>query len=1446
YYAHHVYGLMSGNADLTFTQKEGTKFNTNSRIENIAFKGAVTGKIMKWTSETVEESELSKFSECFTADTYFVDDYVVKRKGDYAVIASFDEHEHKICGVASGSACLHTEIATHAEAFSYSKIDSAALSNVDNFIKIFTGTSDTSGELYVYLSGDITVTSVKTINPTRPVNLCLNGHMMSGFRFIGSNKVTITNCKPEMGTFKEIIDTNICFQANTYLFGINKNLKINTSRIMDIGGSFATTNTEAMFYGTIFDGTGMNTGSGSSNCKFYLEKNNATAIFENCTFTNFKKQGRMFWLNGSNSKVVFKNVDVTNNSNTDYQFFSAKGVIDIKFKGRNNFLNNSMNSQADSYRIFEFTDTGATISIEDEGLYIDNTATSGNKYSVMFFSNSKLTVAERATLSITNTNIATKMTNGVNYMCEFQGTNTVIKGNLEITGNKIRNCGTNNTSYIAALRLYDPITIGSGKIVVENNRAYKDSATLADDTAYPAQHMYQVLAEPNENAIFKMADGCKLNPESKLNGIAIYSADSVGKILEWNDTTYTNEDDHSNIFIPDPFLNSNISEGVESDGYVWLKYGDIPEDEKHMHMACGLVHGVASCSHTEAAEHTEDLEYHKIGDNVLKYRFANLMGADSGGKPMYFYLEKNWSTSDTQITLKNDIYICLNGFSMTGYRFYSTNGSTVYITNCQHTLSKVENTTANNTMLFRISTQLYGIDKNIAVKSGSIIAHEGKNVEFYDIHFNNEGRTSHKGTSIMHTSTKDAIFNIEDCKFENFETGLEMMAMQASNVTVTLKNTEFTNCNSMASRFFHMYYNSSSRNRLILKGENSIHDCISTTDNSNSGAALNFENTDVIVKEGASFKYYNNELRTGNRDCIMWFNKSNFTIEKNASFEVCDNLISQARVSGRRTVGISISDDTTNTINVYGDFKVTGNKVANCTYTGGSYIAAVELRGGVINIGTGSVIIKDNTSGSNEDGTGDVDDTVRCQHMFNLYAANTENIFTVESGAKINPNSRIDATFFDTKDGKIVKWDDSTTDNLNAYRTIFTTDTYGDEEGMEVLLKDGYVVVASRDNEHWHKICGVATDSVCTHTLVAEHTDYHQYTRIHNSTTEAEFINLLQGASATEEPKYLFLKSNFTITGGKTIDLKRNVYLCLNGYSITNAKFTGNGKKIYICNCKEGVSSTIASNQDANIFARTGIEVYGIDKNITISSGRVIDVTDTYNNPTPVFYDINMTGADAPKLTYNVFYFGKANANITFEKVNMDTYKSGSRFFYADYNNMNIKLKDVSIKNVSGLSDRFWLTWKSNSVRSYWHFYGNVSVDNASISPSTNAHFLDWAGGTFNVYDKATLSFTNCKAIRTIEFMRLGTNGKLNINEGGTVIIDNNTIDYINNGVKGLIFLEGSQSGTELNALGNLQITNNKYVNCGTITAGGYPVALRINGESKTMKVGSGWMKIYG
>ena len=1455
YYAHHVYGVMSGNADLTFTQKEGTKFNTNSRIENIAFKGAVTGKIMKWTNETVEETELSKFSECFTADTYFVDDYVIKKKDDYVVVASFDEHEHKVCGVASGSACLHTEIAAHTDAFSYSKIDSAALSNVDNFIKIFTGSSDTSGELYVYLSGDITVTSLKSINPTRPVNLCLNGHMMSGFRFIGSNKVTITNCKPEMGTFREILDTNICFQANTYLYGINRNLTINSPRIADIGGAYATTNTELIFYSTIFNGIGSKAGEFSTLYFNNDKKSVIKAIIEDCMFTNFTTC-RMICLQAGNSscKVVFKNLDIATSSITKLGsnvapiLYTNLTGAPVYFKGRNRIWNITVNNKDLGGRTIQNDSDSANVIIQDEGLFIENVTWSGSKANVLFFSRGKFTIEENATLSIKNCNL-NKNASSVTYICELQGTRN-IKGNLIVADNNIKNCGTNNTSYMSALRLdtsWGSVNLGNGKIVVEGNKSYKDNTTLSDDKAYPAQHMYQLFAQSSVNPLFKMLDGTKINPESKIDGIAINSSDSRGKIVEWNDTTYTNVDDHANIFIPDRFLNERLSEGVEDDGYVWLNYGDTAE-EKHIHMVCGKVHALASCSHTEEAKHNEDIEYYKIGDNVLKYRFADLLGASSSGKPLYFYLTANLtSAASTQISFKNDVYICLNGFSITGYTFYSANGSSIYITNCKETVSKVENTTANNTMLFRMSTQIYGIDKNISVRSGSLITYEAKKVVFYDVLFDNAGRTSNTSTTIIHTSTEGANFGIEKCKFVNFETGLEMFGTSAKNVTFVLKDTEFEKCNNMASRFIRLQGNASARSNFIFKGENSIHDCVWTTDNKDSGAIFLIENSNFIVKEGGSFKFYNNQLKSGNRDCILWLTVSNLTVEKNASFEMCDNLIYQARTSGRRTTGISINDSSTNSVDIYGDLKVTGNKVGNCTYTEGSYIAAVELRGGVINIGTGSITIKDNTSGSNEDGTGDVDDTVRCQHMFNLYAANTNNIFKVKDGAKINPNSRIDATFFDTKDGKIMKWDDTTTDDLSAYRTIFTTDTYGDEEGMEILLKDGYVAVASRDNEHWHKICGVATDSTCTHTLAAIHTEGYQYTRIHKTTTETEFINILQGASSTEAPQYLFLKKDYTITGGKTIDLKRNVYLCLNGYSITNAKFTGNGKKIYICNCKEGVVSTVASNQDTNIFARTGIEVYGIDKNITISSGRVIDVTDTYNNPTTVFYDINMTGKDAPGPTSNVFEFVKANATMSFEKVNLDTYKSGHRFINMQSNNSNLYLKDVSISNISGIKDRFWSTWTgSNSARNYWHFYGNVSIDNVNSNSDSTIHFLDWSSGTFNIYNRATLSFTNCTVAKNVQFMRLGTNGKLNINEGGTVIIDNNTINYIShNQEKALIYLEGTDTGVELNVLGNLQITNNKYVDCGTITSKN-PIALRVNGSSKTMKVGSGWMKIYG
>ena len=97
-----------------------------------------------------------------------------------------------------------------------------------------------------------------------------------------------------------------------------------------------------------------------------------------------------------------------------------------------------------------------------------------------------------------------------------KSTNVVeILGDMEITGNKIINCGTNNQKFITAVyfEIDKVIKIASGSIVVKDNKAYKDAGvTLADDSEYVAQHAFQFLSVTRDNNIFEMLTEGPLPP----------------------------------------------------------------------------------------------------------------------------------------------------------------------------------------------------------------------------------------------------------------------------------------------------------------------------------------------------------------------------------------------------------------------------------------------------------------------------------------------------------------------------------------------------------------------------------------------------------------------------------------------------------------------------------------------------------------------------------------------------------------------------------------------------------------------------------------------------------------------------------------------------------------------------------------------------------------------
>ena len=147
----------------------------------------------------------------------------------------------------------------------------------------------------------------------------------------------------------------------------------------------------------------------------------------------------------------------------------------------------------------------------------------------------------------------------------------------------------------------------------------------------------------------------------------------------------------------------------------------------------------------------------------------------------------------------------------------------------------------------------------------------------------------------------------------------------------------------------------------------------------------------------------------------------------------------------------------------------------------------------------------------------------------------------------------------------------------------------------------GYFTIHIANPPHIHKLCGVATNSVCTHTLVTDTHDNVDWTPVRKDITPSAFKALLQLSG----DKYLYLQSNIGTEGGsdhQEVVITANVNICLNGFSMHNIRFSaGNDYVVSITNCQT-TESRITTNTTNVLSSDTHLNIYGVNKNIEVGS----------------------------------------------------------------------------------------------------------------------------------------------------------------------------------------------------------------------------------------------------
>lgn len=254
-------------------------------------------------------------------------------------------------------------------------------------------------------------------------------------------------------------------------------------------------------------------------------------------------------------------------------------------------------------------------------------------------------------------------------------------------------------------------------------------------------------------------------------------------IENWNQVAEDPSSYGTSLF-PDQTKNKNIKVKVDGTNLV------IAVQVSHDHKICGVEDGVA-CAHTLTDSHEAIVEYVEL--NVTGKTEDEIVAMLAAGGN--YYLKENLVFSSTKtITNTATLNLCLSGYRIENVIFKNDFYTNATITNCVNTTSTIIN---NSTQyLAEGSVSLYGINKNILVKSNTI--GRDKFVS-YEVNFT-EYNTDSKGQTFMLgkvTNSNERVLLIENSKFDTFNDST-MFLMNENDTKTTFKNVtmqNFTNVN---------------------------------------------------------------------------------------------------------------------------------------------------------------------------------------------------------------------------------------------------------------------------------------------------------------------------------------------------------------------------------------------------------------------------------------------------------------------------------------------------------------------------------------------------------------------------------------------------------------------------------------------------------------------------
>lgn len=300
--------------------------------------------------------------------------------------------------------------------------------------------------------------------------------------------------------------------------------------------------------------------------------------------------------------------------------------------------------------------------------------------------------------------------------------------------------------------------------------------------------------------------------------------------------------------------------------------------------------------------------------------------------------------------------------------------------------------------------------------------------------------------------------------------------------------------------------------------------------------------------------------------------------------------------------------------------------------------------------------------------------------------------------------------------------------------------------------------------EHYHKLCGEASTSVCTHTLIAGHRESYGYKKLHNDT------NLTVGG-------YYYVAEDMDV-GNITVTPTATLSICLNGHNLSGISFGASHYPVYITNCKNNQASISHNANDVptdNINTNAGMyegDTYIMTPykdSIVVKSDAFINLNGAY---TINVYNVEFNQISATNISSNNIWLN-SNAKLNAENATFKGLEAINNIYLVS---SSMKLKNVDLKESSSSTDCIRV---DNST---FDILGNNNIENNEVTRSEGDFqgilTLQNDNPTMNIY--GNLYVRNNKSLGTVSpnntiaaINNYSSTARINIGNGEIVVKDN-------------------------------------------------------------------------